>query len=172
MTACRICSTDFVQRNSLHAVCSVRCALKIAPISRRKERDEKRDTKRKLEALKTRSEWMKDAEGAFNAWVRRRDEKLPCVSCGGTTGQRHAGHFFSVGARPELRFNADNVHGQCAQCNTYLHGNLLMYRIELLRRIGHSRLESLEGPHPPLKYGTADLKSLRDDYRARVRAME
>lgn len=56
----------------------------------------------------------------------------------------HAGHFYSVGDHPAVRFNPDNAHGQCHRCNTFLHGNLLNYRENLLQKIGNERLENLK----------------------------
>lgn len=113
---------------------------------------------------------MREAQTAFNAWVRMRDAHLACVSCGRMHGgQWHAGHFVSTGARPELRFDEANVHKQCQPCNTHLHGNLVLYRAELIRRIGLAEVERLEGPQQPKKYSVADLRAIRDEYRSRVK---
>ena len=34
------------------------------------------------ERMKTRGEWTKDAQTAFNDFIRARDSGAPCVSCG------------------------------------------------------------------------------------------
>ena len=50
------------------------------------------------------------AQKVFNAYIRKRDEGLPCISCG--TGQpQHAGHYFSAGHNSKLRFEERNVGG-------------------------------------------------------------
>jgi len=56
----------------------------------------------------------------------------------------NAGHFYNVGHYPGLRFDEDNCHGQCVQCNKFLHGNLIEYRDNLLFKIGTERFEKLK----------------------------
>lgn len=55
---------------------------------------------------------VQKAQEQFNRFIVLRDSGKPCASCG-----RYlplcCGHFRSVGAAPELRFNEDNAHGQC-----------------------------------------------------------
>lgn len=55
-----------------------------------------------------------------------------------------AGHYFPSGQYPTLRFNEDNVHGQCAECNCGKYGNLEHCRNSLIVRIGYDRLRMLE----------------------------
>lgn len=173
MKSCRVCGNDFAPWSGTQAVCGLKCSLRIAPLNRRAERAEKAAHKRKLAALKTRAEWMKDAQAAVNAFVRARDAELPCVSCGRHhDGQWHAGHYLSTGARPELRFDERNIHKQCQPCNTHLHGNLALYRVELIRRIGLEAVEQLEGPHLPRKYTIDELKAIRDEYRSKLKALD
>lgn len=56
----------------------------------------------------------------------------------------HAGHFYAAGNHSSVRFDEDNVHGQCAQCNTFLHGNLAKYQTNLTKKIGQERMTVLE----------------------------
>ncbi|MBW5405927.1 recombination protein NinG, partial [Morganella morganii] len=85
---------------------------------RQQEREAKDKLKiRKLEVKPT-SYFAKQAQTAFNAYIRERDKDLPCISCGRHhTGQYHAGHYRTTKAMPELRFDEDNVHKQCSACN-------------------------------------------------------
>jgi Bacteriophage Lambda NinG protein len=85
---------------------------------------------------------LKKTQDVFNRWIRNRDKDKGCISCGGSVD--HAGHYFSQGHHSILRFSEDNVNGQCIGCNTYKHGNLIMYRIGLVKRIGEERVEELE----------------------------
>lgn len=101
----------------------------------------KATTKRvKLEPL---PKLLKRTEAIVNAWVRRRDEGKPCVSCGGYH-KLQAGHFIPVGKCSYTRFDVNNIHGQCGGCNGPGSGNLIPYRIELRKRIGDFALEKLE----------------------------
>jgi len=79
----------------------------------------------------------------FRAWIRKRDEGKPCISCGRYT-DLEAGHYYSAGHYPSLEFNEDNVHGQCDRCNRHLHGNQIEYRKGLIERIGGDRVEMLD----------------------------
>jgi hypothetical protein len=133
-------------------------------------RKEKAERKKKL---RTKSGAAKAAQKAFNAWVRLRDRDFPCVSCGRHhQGKYNAGHYRSVGAAPELRFEPLNVHKQCEPCNSHLSGNIVEYRIELARRIGQKNLDWLEGPHEPARHTIEQLDEIAAHYRAECRRME
>ena len=98
---------------------------------------------------------------AVNAYVRTRDDKEPCISCGRYhEGQYHAGHYRSTGSSPALRFDLANIHKQCMPCNTHLHGNLIPYRVNLIQKIGLAEVERLEGPQEPKKYTIDELKDI------------
>ena len=84
----------------------------------------------------------KKAQGTFNKWIRLRDGKLGCVSCGNAV--EHAGHYFSSGHHSALTFDEQNCHGQCLRCNNFLHGNLNYYRIGLVERYGEEYVIKLE----------------------------
>lgn len=163
---CQVCSKPFVRRNTLHRVCGQRCAVRSVRAQRKAERVE---MQRRKEAAKPRAQWLREAQAAFNAWIRKRDAARGCISCGTFSGKVNAGHYLSTGARPELRFAESNCHRQCERCNTYLHGNLIAYRLALIERIGLAEVERLEGPNPPRRYTADDLREIRDDYRGRVR---
>lgn len=75
--------------------------------------------------------------------VRKRDEGKPCVSCGQYVILQ-AGHFYSAGHYDWLRYDLDNIHGQCLRCNYHLHGNLSEYRRKILTRISKQRLADLD----------------------------
>ena len=139
---------------------------------KKREKIEKAADRQKRESLKSRSQWLKEAQTAFNAYIRARDEKEPCISCGRHhEGQYHAGHYLSTGARPELRFEPLNVHKQCQPCNTHLHGNLILYRVNLIKKIGIEKVEWLEGPHEPKHYSIDDLKQLIAKYREQTKEL-
>lgn len=182
--AVRACRAPFVPARPFQTWCSTDCALVIARDKQEKERKsieqrERRELRARKEKLKGRAEHMREAQAAFNAWVRERDRLLPCISCESTatddglmTGSRwDAGHYRSVGACPELRFEPLNVHRQCVRCNRDLSGNAVEYRIRLVRRIGAEAVEWLEGPHAPRKYGVEELKAIKVEYRARTRKL-
>ena len=122
-------------------------------------------TRQKRESLKSKAQWAKEAQSAFNAFIRERDADQPCISCGRWhAGQYHAGHYLSVGARPELRFTESNVHKQCAPCNTHLSGNAVLFRRGLVAKLGLELVEWLEGPHEPRRDTVDSLKAIKAHY--------
>jgi len=174
---CRSCRCTFTPARSLQAVCSISCAqLLAAKVAEQKaaraNRAERKSLREALEKAKTRGTHLKELQSAFNAWIRLRDAGQPCISCGRHhQGQWHAGHYRSVGSEPALRFEPDNAHLQCAPCNTHLSGNLIPYRINLIRKIGLERVEWLESKHEPRKYSMAEILEMKTFYRAEVRRL-
>lgn len=179
------CGTSFVPTKTLQVAASPECALRIAVKHRENEekatarrlrqikRRVRKETKAKLEKLKTLSQWLKEAQVAVNAYIRERDKNEPCISCQRFhQGSYDAGHYRSVGAAPELRFHEDNIHRQCVPCNQHKSGNAIEYRIGLVKRKGLEVVEWLEGPHPPKKYTKDEAKAIRDEYRAKLKALQ
>lgn len=196
MKACRVCATPFMATMPMQHACGIDCALALARAKREKaeakaakaDRAARRAEKKAgLAKLKTRREWLADADRAFCAWVRERDQDLPCVCCGSygsdedwlTGGKWDGGHFLSRGSHPELRYEPDNCHKQLKSCNggsskyarkgrTVAEG----YRERLIAKIGLERVEWLEGPHQPRHYTIKDLQALTAHYRAEKRKLE
>ena len=175
---CRVCRSSFTPILPMATCCGPMCALSFARSKRGKAEKvaavkDRRETKAKLDKLKSKPEWASEAQTAFNAWVRTRDFGQPCISCGRHhQGQYHAGHYLSVGARPELRFEPLNVHKQCSVCNLHFSGNALLFRKALLIKIGLERVEWLEGPHA-LRHDTIDdLKAIKATYTDKTKALK
>ena len=127
----------------------------------------------KLAKLKTRSQWLSEAQAVFNKFIRLRDAQKNCISCGGKLGEKYdAGHYKSRGAHPELRFEELNTHAQCVRCNQYLSGNLINYRKGLLIRIGEKKLAWLEGNHEPLKMTVEEIQEFIKVYRQRCKELQ
>ena len=172
------CSIKFVPQRLGQVVCSPACALATKDVNQQKARKSldqvgRRELKVRKEKLKSRADHMREVQAAFNEWVRLRDVDLPCVSCGRHhEGQYHSGHYRTVGGNPELRFEPLNAWKQCAPCNNHKSGDIVNYRIELVKRIGVEKVDWLEGPHEPKRYTVEDLKAIKADYRAKARELK
>jgi len=174
---CKECSREFVPRSTTAKVCGMDCAIlhsaKVSAKNAERVANASRTaTSKAIKAAKTRGEVMKEAQAAFNAWVRARDEAagLPCISCGShDRNSWDAGHYRARSVAPALRFHQDNVHRQCVQCNRHQHGNLIDFRIGLVKRIGLERVEWLEGQHGPVKHTIPELEEIKMKYRRMVR---
>ena len=184
---CRVatCRASFVPARIGQAVCSPACAIIDAPRHAPKAHKAladigRKDIKVRKEQLKSRADHLREAQAAVNEFIRLRDAHLPCISCDSTpndndlmTGSRwDAGHYRSVGACPELRFEPLNIHRQCVKCNRNLSGNAVEYRIRLVLRIGAEKVDWLEGPHPARKYTVDEIKAIKADYRAKTRELK
>lgn len=168
---CESCQTIFTPQRMGARACSPMCAIRLVKAEKKtkaqaKKAERKADVE-KLAKLAPRSKFLKDAQKAFNAAIVQRDASLPCVSCGSfSAGVYHAGHYRSVGSSPELRFDPFNVSKQCAQCNLFLSGNLLNYRIELVKRVGQAQVDRLEGPQEAQKWTIDQLKKMKAEFQA------
>lgn len=139
---------------------------------------------RKLE-LKPDSHFKKLAQQAFNEYIRTRDIDQPCISCGETNppdlhgGQWDCGHFKTVGGFPELRFVECNAYRQCKPCNagSAKYGGKAatvekMYRKSLAEKFGQELVDWLDGPHEMTNYRRDDYIRIRDEYRAKTKALK
>ena len=132
---------------------------------------ERASIKARKEAIKTLADLKREAQTALNRWiVQIRDADKPCISCGRHhQGQWHAGHYLSRGSAPQHALNPMNVWKQCAPCNTYLHGNLIPYRVRLTELIGLEAVEAMENDNAPHKWTREELISIRNHYRAKLK---
>jgi len=172
------CGEKFVAQRLGQAVCSPKCGLAIKDVNQTKARKALADVGRKelraaKERVKTKGQYMREAQTAFNAWIRARDAAQPCISCGRHhEGKYDAGHYRTVGSNPALRFEPLNCHKQCVPCNQHLSGNIVNYRMSLVLRIGQDKMDWLEGPHEPQRYTIEDLKAITAEYRAKTRELK
>lgn len=177
MTKCKVCKAPATIKIQMNNFCGIDCAYKHArklqdKARAAKELKAKRLHQEKKKALKTRAEWLKEAQAEFNRFIRKRDEKDPCISCGKSNDgshQRHASHYKSRGAFPELAFNELNCHASCSRCNNFLSGNLVPYRAALIDKIGLEQVEWLEGPHEPLKLTIEQIQEIKTKYKSKCK---
>ena len=153
------------------------CLAEWAKLDREKKADVIHKAKKKRLKDNDKTLRTKKAQAAFNAFIRARDNDLPCISCDkfrvetavGSGSNWHAGHYKTTGARAELRFTELNCHRQCAHCNNFLSGNIENYRINLIKKIGLDKVEWLEGPHKAKKYTCTGLKEIELMYKLKIK---
>ena len=186
---CKICREWFIPKQSFQNWCSPEHGFELSEQRRSKDREKalaklkkenqkkEREAKDKLKsrklAVKPLSYFTKQAQTAFNAFIRERDKDDPCISCGRFhEGQYHAGHYRTTGANPELRFDEDNCHKQCVPCNHHLSGNIENYTPRLIEKIGQERFDRLMGSHELPKWKREDYERIRDHYRAKLKELK
>ena len=133
-----------------------------------KEKTKKQVKKAKQMPL---SQLKKKVQRVVNEYVRERDKNLPCISCG-KVKPLTAGHFWTQGAHGFLRYNLDNIQGQCLSCNSFKSGNLNEYRLGLIKRIGVDRVEDLDKKaHATRDYTREELEQIREDIKQKTLAL-
>lgn len=153
-------------RNRMAKACSIDCARVLA----RKDAETKAKQNRRAwkHENKTYPQLLKEAQRAFNRYIRERDRHLPCICCDKPATQSpnewDAGHYRSVGAANHLRFDERNCHKQSKRCNQYLGGNYAMYRTGLINRYGVDFVLEIESDNKTKKYTRDDLRKIKDEY--------
>lgn len=131
-------------------------------------------TKQKMQQdLETVQDYIKMAQIIFNKYIRLRDKGQVCISCQKKPLKENAGHFFNANNHYNVRFDERNVHLQCEHCNTYLSGNLLEYRTNLINKIGNSEFIILEAEaRKTRKFTKEELKELMAEYKKKCKELE
>jgi hypothetical protein len=177
------CAEKFTPQRLGQKVCSPTCAIAVAPSNQERARKaiaqrERKEIRERKAKLKSRGDYLREAQQAFNEFIRWRDRVAghTCISSGRPLDWAgnavDAGHYRSVGSAPHLRFDERNCHAQSKQDNRYLSGNAVDYRIGLIARIGLDAVEALERDQEPRRYTIDDLKAIAAHYRAKVRELK
>ncbi|MCK4793827.1 MAG: recombination protein NinG [Desulfobacteraceae bacterium] len=186
MRKCVVCKTKFKPKfSSLQRTCDIPCAIVDATEQNKRKiekqrKKERQETRQAKIALRTKSQWITITQPVFNKFIRFRDYDEPCISCGRydweieeklTGGKWDCGHYKTIGAFGELRFEEKNAHKQCKSCNggsgKYTRKNHTVgqdYTENLIVRIGQADVDWLNGPHEPKKYTIEIIKQIRKKY--------
>lgn len=141
---CKNCKALFKPYTSLQKYCTNSECLKVFIEHEKAKKWAKTKSKMKAE-LMTLGDYIKLAQIVFNKWIRERDKGGRCVSCDKELKAKYdAGHYFNANNHWNVRFDEENVHGQCVFCNQHQHGNIAHYRMGLINRIGKTKVEQLE----------------------------
>jgi len=182
MKTCCICKEEFAPFQTTQKTCGLKCA--VEHVEQKKQRNLNRDIakaekvarralRERKQALKSKSQWLNEAQAACNAYIRKRDKDLPCISCGNTKDVKYcAGHYKTRGGNPELRFHPFNINRQCDwNCNLNLSGNISNYRPALIEKIGLKNVEWLEGPHQAQNLTIEDIKEIKQYYKEQIKLL-
>ena len=185
LKTCKSCRQPFAPARPLQVACSPACAMALARKSTekaaaKKRAEDARSDRAKRQRLKTIPQLKKEAQSAFNRFIRARDRAAnhACICCGKPLdwgrigGAVDAGHYRSTGSADHLRYDEDNCHAQRADCNRYGAGRAVDYRIGLLGRIGAKRVEALEADNTPRKWTRQDLERIKREYTVKARNLQ
>lgn len=172
--ACKHCGSSFVPFSSTQIVCSPICASRKVRADKKAERESFRARR---EAIKRIPDLIKEAQTAFNAFIRARDAGLPCICCGKPFepqkpgGSADAGHFRSRGAAPHLRFNEDNCFAQRKNCNRPGGTTYAAFRAGVVSRIGLERVEALESDNRVHRWTREELIKTKLTYKEKIKLL-
>lgn len=172
---CRYCETLFYPIRTTAIVCSYECAQLLAKEKSDKQKDKEwKQRKAKMKSdLMSLSDWLKIAQTHFNTYIRERDKNNVCISCQKPPLKKNAGHFFNANNHYNVRFDEDNVHLQCEHCNTFLSGNLIFYRENLIKKIGIESFEKLENKaRITRKFTISEVKEIIEIYKAKIKTLK
>lgn len=132
----------------------------------RRAKEARREKEQRRDRLKTKSDWTKEAQKAFNSYIRERDYGMPCASCGSMPEKKYGGamdcsHYRSVGAAPHMRFNVFNAAAACVKCNRYLSGNVAELRKGLINRFGREKMLQIESDQSSKRYTIEHLQRIK-----------
>ena len=116
-------------------------------------------------------------------WFKKRDLEPECISCGKKNMDWCCGHFKTVGAQSNLRYDRMNTYLQCNRyCNLGLSGNIAGnkttrgYRAGLLERFGHDVgrrvIDYCESHTEAYKWDWLEMEEWRKTWSARIREIE
>lgn len=165
---CKNCKELFTPYNSLQKYCQESECVKVWVDESKKKDWTKRKSQLKKDLMSL-QDWLKIAQTHFNTFIRLRDEGNDCISCGKKPLKKNAGHFFNANNHYNVRFDERNVHLQCEHCNTFLSGNLIPYRENLIKKIGIQEFEKLsEIANETRKFTIEEVKQIAEEYKQKV----
>ena len=176
MKKCKSCSKPFEPKQKFNSTIKTnRCevCLKTEQALKNLSAIKKEKKIKAKEDLLTLQDYLKLAQQVFNKFIRQRDKGLNCISCDKPCKKENAGHYFSSGGHANVRFDENNVHLQCEHCNTFLSGNLIFYRENLIKKIGIESFEALENKAKiTRKFSISEVKEIIEIYKAKIKMLK
>lgn len=177
MKKCKNCLKKFEAERPFQACCSFQCAIEWAKKPKVQKAYKMEKKKELIKKYPDKSKWLSNAQTVVNAYVRLRDSnKENCISCNYKfkqgTRQIHGSHFRPAGQVQQLRFNTLNIWASCSICNNHKSGNLIPYRIALIKKFGLEWVERIEANHETKKYTAEYLQRLIKVFRKKIKLYE
>jgi hypothetical protein len=154
MPKCKICTTKFTARfSSFQKTCEEpSCIIKWSKLAREKEAKKehvawKKEAKERSAKLGDLKATLQDNVNKITAII---DGAMNCLSCDASISQlnrANAGHRWSVGANPHLRYNLHVIHRQGVCCNKWKSGNPDGYDKGLVSIYGQEYKDFIHGLH-------------------------
>lgn len=129
---------------------------------KKKAKQWQKEKKEIKEKLKTKSDFEKELQTQVNKIVRLIDKGGVCISSLKPLNDKYdAGHFYSRGSNPTIKFHLMNIFAQSVYSNQYLSGNQINFLSGLEQLYGKDIKEcvlSLKSRYNAIKLSQEDLK--------------
>lgn len=187
---CKHCKERFIKTRPIQPACGYECEVALAVKSaQRKQLKREREAAKKERAYKAETRAMKQAanEASPKWWaarlkkvchlyIRTRDAMLGCISCGTMESKKwDAGHYIPSHRGAKHRYSELNINKQCCACNdgNKLSGNLTLYRIGLVKKIGAEAVEEIERTAHDIKRWTIpEMQELERYYKNKLELLK
>jgi hypothetical protein len=167
---CRNCKEKFEPKNFLQKFCFNPECVNVWVTTEKEKQWKKKKAKLKVE-LMTKKDYEKILQQLVNKFVRMRDKGQPCISCQKPIkGKMDAGHLYSVGNYPSVRFNLKNINGQCINCNQFNGGAINDYRLNFITKYSEQDLAELDRlAHQTKQYTIQEIKDLITEFKEKTK---
>lgn len=206
MPKCRYCKTKFEAFNSTERFCGIPHAMAWLATpegveaskkakSKKVEREAKSARKAKSDLNRRTKSWqLERTQNAFNKmrrlqelkWFKDRGLEPECISCQVRLTSKNwcCGHYVTVGASANLRFEEKNTYFQCNRnCNEKLSGNIKGnrhsrgYEQGLRDRFGEEKGNEIiawceENQHKVKRFTCDELERMRARFNSVIRSLE
>ena len=150
------CIADWVKDNPVKVKSNYKKA-----VTREKREFNANDKKVRAKAAKT----------ACHKYIRERDRFKGCISCGVTLdGTKYdAGHLIESGNYPFIRFDENNIFGQCVACNQHKGGNEALAKEGAIKRIGEEAVQWLyDNKNLTIKRTVEDYREIEEYFKDKL----
>jgi len=163
----------------MQTTCSYVCAMNHASKQAQKNAENKKKKDRR--ALKQfndsdRTVLKRNLQMLVNKYARLRDRLNNghrCCTCSNTTGKMDGGHFLPTSGYSAIRYNVNQIHQQCVNCNQYRGGMPKEYRVFMIDKYGLEYVEKLEATKSVLRgYSVEYYQRLIKILRKKIRRVE
>jgi len=142
---CRNCLEKFEPKNSLQVVCGIKCSIEYNKTKKEKQAVKFKEFELEHKEEKSLKASLINTRIQVHEYIRLRDKGKNCISCNTTwKSDFEAGHHYSAASFLTLKFNLDNIHGQCVFCNQYKDSNFANYALNIPYRIGIKKYNDLQ----------------------------
>jgi hypothetical protein len=161
---CNWCKVEFQKTRPIDPACSYDCLINLAKAKVKKDRKvlEKAELKEMKDSLPTHAQWLNALQRPINHIARLIDSDFPCISSNRTSGKWNGGHYYTVGAHPNIRFHLFNIYKQSFKDNHFNSANITEYTYNLYRLFGNDfvneEILKLDQKYPVTKLSIPETK--------------